>query len=66
MPVGIVAPSVWVGSLMSDDTKEMVVAKAGLAVAPSLTSTFTPGEGCVASVSVVGEAVAVASHAEKR
>ena len=66
MSVGIVASSVRVGSLMSDDTEETEMAKAGLAAAPSLTYTFTSGEGCVASVSAVGAAVAVASSAARR
>ena len=40
--------------------------RAGRAAACSLTSTFTSGGGCVASVSAVGVAVAVASSATRR
>ena len=54
-PVDIVASSVWVGSLMSDDTEETAMEKAGCAVAPSLSPTFTSGGRGVANVSMADE-----------
>ena len=48
-----------------DDTAETEAAKAGLAVAPSLTCMFTSREGGVAMASAVDAAVATASSAAR-
>ena len=54
---------------MSDDPKETAAAEAAFTVAPSVASTFTSGEGGVASVSVLAAdatVVAVASSSARR
>ena len=65
--MGIVVASATGGkTLMSDDTKETVAAKAELAVAPSSASTCPSEEGGVAGVPAVGAAIAVALSAARR
>ena len=55
-----------VGTLTSDDTAETEAAKAGLAVASSLTFMFTSREGGVAMASALDAAVAMASSVTRR
>ena len=50
----------------SDDTKETAAAEVACAVAPSVASTLTPGDGGVASVWVADAAVAVVSSEVRR
>ena len=53
-------------TLTSDDPREAAAAKAVFAAAPPLTSTLTPGEGCVTSTPAADAAVAAASSATRR